>query len=103
MLSISIVYSNASPLPKADEGYGAPRFGYGAPSYRPRRPRNNVAHTHHHYYHRGASKEYSRPSYKPSYKPSYQAPTYSDYGPPARRPHRYAPSYGKFCIAIVKL
>merc|ERR1719384_491342 len=83
VLLISIVYSNASPVPKADHGYGAPRVR----SYRPRY-KKPVAHTHHHYYHHGAPK----PTYHAP-KPSYHPPTYADYGPPARRPIRYAPSY----------
>ena len=83
--------SNAAPV-------SSPDHGYGAPSYRPRQ-RVGPTHTHHHYYHRGGNPvEYARPSYKPSYKPSYHAPVYDDYGPPARRPHRYAPAYnGKLC------
>ena len=89
--------AEASPVAKADSGYGAPSYAasyaYGAPVRRPRYRKKGPTHTHHHYYHHGES----RPSYhapKPSYhKPSYEPPAY-DYGPPARRPIRYAPSYG---------
>ena len=85
--------SSASPVPEANHGYRPP-------SYRPRY-RKGPTHTHHHYYHRGAPKEYVRPSYDPSYhapqKPSYHAPpAYPDYAAPARRPIRYAPNYGNF-------
>ena len=77
--------SNASPVPEANHGYRPP-------SYRPRY-RKGPTHTHHHYYHRGAPKEYVRPSYKPSY---HAPPAYPDYAAPARRPIRYAPNYGNF-------
>ena len=81
--------SSGSPVPEANHGYRPP-------SYRPRY-RKGPTHTHHHYYHRGAPKEYVRPSYKPQYKPSYHAPpAYDDYAAPARRPIRYAPNYGNF-------
>ena len=101
---ISIVQLNGSPVPKAeaspeakaDHGY-ASSYGYGVPARRPRYRKKGPTHTHHHYYHHGSSK----PSYhapKPSYhKPSYEPPAY-DYGPPARRPLRYAPSYGNVSI-----
>ena len=91
VLLITIVQANASPLPKADSGYGAPSYEYGAPRVRSYRPRykKQQTHTHHHYYHHGAPK----PTYHAP-KPSYNPPVYADYGPPARRPLRYAPSYG---------
>jgi len=85
-LILIIVESSGSPVPEANHGYRPP-------SYRPRY-RKGPTHTHHHYYHRGAPKEYVRPLERPSYKPSYHSPpAYPDYAAPARRPIRYAPNY----------
>ena len=101
VLFITIVQIHASPVPKAEAEafHGSP----GVRSYRPRYKKPQT-HTHHHYYHRGAPEPSYRPQ-KPSYhapKPSYNPPTYADYGPPARRPIRYAqqPNYGRLVVLL---